>query len=85
MDMTLSKYLEMVKDREAWHAAVCGVAESDRTDGWTTSVSREPAASAYLGTCYTGRIKIPPFLLNLHFKPNPQVFCLHINIWKGFS
>ena len=28
MDMSLSKVLEMVKDREAWHTAVRGVAKS---------------------------------------------------------
>ena len=41
MDMCLSKLQEMVKDREAWHAAVYGIAKSGtRLSNWTTTTTK---------------------------------------------
>ena len=37
MDTSLSKLWEMVENREAWHAAIHGIAELDRKEGWLSA------------------------------------------------
>ena len=54
MDMNLSKFWKIVKDREAWHAAGHGVTKSQtQLNNWKTSTNNEiqvPSTNKYLNT-----------------------------------
>ena len=48
MDMSLSKLRELVLDREAWHAALHEVAESDITEWLNWTSSKEQASFNFM-------------------------------------
>ena len=50
MDLSLSKLLEMVKDREAWPAAIYGVTKSQtQLSSWTTTAILPPNSLPFRG------------------------------------
>ena len=68
MDINLSKFQDMVRDREAWHAAIHGVTKS-RTQliNWPfVGISQGPPKTEFLPQASPSRTQQHPLLSRLH-------------------
>ena len=88
-DMSLTKFWEMVKDREAWHAAVHGVTKSQRwLSNWTPPIhnpvpqgpsshpSRSPQSTKLSSLGYT---VLPHLPYSPDLSPTYYYFFKHLN------
>ena len=86
VDMSLSKLWEMVRNREAWDAAVHGIAKSrTRLSDWTTTINRR-GLPRWLGrresTCQCRRHRLDPWLGNIHPLEEEMATRPSILAWK---
>ena len=89
MDMSLSNFQDMVKDRESWRAAVHGVAKSQtRLRDWTTTKCKCSCIS-FFKSCRmckcVGEPQWTQFLGHRHFCYVQFSSITNLTVWKAFS